>query len=172
MEDYFKLLDQNSADLSNKIQGIDHNQLTFKIQQKWNILEILEHIHLTDMAVYSLLNKSSESHHNSDYKLGKEKVAQFLANRNVSVEAPSYVQPIGKYSNTTEFLKPFKELRKLIVSDIKSRKIDLDQRLHSHFLLGPMTPKDWLYLIIHHTERHMMQIDEMLSNAGKPILNT
>lgn len=163
LQDYIEILDENSSRTIKLAYSISDDALTLKLPGKWSPLEILEHIFLTDKIVLILLSRPSVNKHTSTHILGSEKLEKFLIDgRNHKVEAPEALHPKGLFPNLDAFEIAFLEQRKQLKLKLDSGEIIMDNRIHKHIRLGEMTISDWLYFIIHHTNRHLEQIQDML----------
>ena len=100
--------------------------------------------------------------------MGNEKLQQILlAEQKAKVKAPEILEPKGIINDTSTFERLFSEQRNLIKQAIENAEIVIDNRLHKHPMLGEMTISDWLYFLIHHSQRHLEQIKERLENQTK-----
>jgi len=133
--------------------------------QVWSIHECLEHIVITEIAVYRILMQppAPDSSPTGAEKIGKEKMARILSDRSRKTESPDDVKPIGRFSSREELIDKFNSNRQRIVDALGENTIVFDNRIIVHPALGEMTKKDWLHFMIHHAERHCGQIMEIKS---------
>jgi len=134
----------------------------------WSIFEILEHIHVTDKAIYHLLSTPSEKKSDSKEIVGAKKLEFYLVQgRNKrKVQSPNLLQPKGRFQDLAEFTTAFTSARNNIKSDLLSGKIIVDNRIHNHFIIGEMTITDWLYFVLYHAERHLKQIEDKYNEVS------
>ena len=159
-------LESTSDELLRSISGLTQAQLTYKINpQVWSIHECLEHIVITEIAVYRILMQQSTSISGSadTEKIGKEKMEKLMHDRSLKTEAPDDVKPVGRFNSVQELTDKFRSNRERIVVPLKSNSIVFDSQIITHPMLGEMTKKDWLHFMIHHCERHVSQIEEIKS---------
>jgi hypothetical protein len=157
-KEYIEALNRNTAHaLSIARQIPDYHKKSF--HGGWSIIQILEHIYMVDRVCHLMVQKPSDRHSERTEHYGDQKLSDILVTkRDAKVNAPELLQPKGAILNPEAFEQSFLDQRNLLKQDIKQDKILMDQRIHKHPFLGEMTITDWLYFIIHHTERHLQQI--------------
>lgn len=165
LSNYVKVLDNNSNDILQLAKSCSIAQLTFKQDNKWSILQILEHICIVDKICFSIISRPvSEKISETSEIYGSEKIkVDLVANRNRKIETPEILRPKDSLANVIAFDKIFSLQRGSIKNDLLSGKIIVDNKSHKHPFLGEMTIADWLYFIIHHTQRHIEQIKDQLN---------
>ena len=156
--EYIEALNKNTAHaLSIARQIPDYHKKS--IQGGWSIIQILEHIYMVDRVCHLIVQKPSDRHSENLENFGNRKLNDILViKRETKINAPELLQPNGAVQNPEAFEQLFLEQRNLLKQEIKQNIILMDQRIHKHPFLGEMTITDWLYFIIHHTERHLQQI--------------
>lgn len=146
-------------DLAN---GIPEKEQNIKADGKWSILEIFEHLLLTERSVHRLLLKKAEKQHSSQTMLGSAKIKRMLLDRrSVKITAPPYLVPTGIFTHIDAFTSAFLAERNGLIDDLKTGRILVDNSIFNHPVLGELTITDWIDFVIAHTERHMLQIQEM-----------
>lgn len=156
-------LRQNSNGLLHLIKPLTAQQLVYKKGEEWSILQVLEHIYLTDTLVISLLSKPSEVSHHSDEIMGAGKMEHLVVKkRHIKVQAPEILRPSGIFVDAESFETRFLAQREWLTDSLADNSLVPDNRVIKHPFLGDLTAKDWLWFMIFHTERHMCQIGEMI----------
>ena len=124
---------------------------------------ILEHIYLTDKIVIAIINRPTEKLHTDEEFIGNEKLKRWLVEKQAKkVKAPEMLEPKGDLKDVATFEKVFLAQRNLLKHQIEKGEIVIDNRIHKHPMLGEMTISDWLYFLIHHTQRHLEQAKELI----------
>lgn len=160
MEKYIHDLDHNTEKLIETVRDYSIEDLTAKNGDKWNILEVLEHIYITDKVIYSIVSKPSDTESKTKEIIGVNKLESILVGQiNKKLQSPALLLPKGHFQDLADFNSAFTMLRSSIKMDLITMKIKVDNRIHKHFLLGEMTITDWLNFILFHTERHLKQIE-------------
>lgn len=166
---YLNDLDENTAAIWTVVNDCDSGAtLKAKKEGKWSIIDILEHIYLTDKLIRHIAARPSEQVHEGENVLGNKKIRHLLVGgSDRKAEAPNILHPKGNIQDLDTIKEMIKTERNLLKESIVNQQITIDNRLHKHPLLGNMTISDWLYFIIHHSERHLSQIktiiDEQMS---------
>jgi hypothetical protein len=162
-KEYFKMLDGNTQDILLMVDGFSANHLSNKKEGGWTVMEILEHICITENRIHTLMLKPSDTTAESKEILGKEKIKHLTVTEGKEkVMAPEALHPKGELKDVDAFKKRFQEQRKELKEDIENGKLIIDNRTRKHPRLGEMTVSDWLYFLVSHTERHVEQIGELV----------
>ena len=160
---YIRILDDNTNDTFQLAKSCSLDQMQISNDGRWNILQLLEHICIVDHVVYRILLKSSDKISETDEIMGDGKLKRLIVEkREYKVAAPESLHPKGDISDIVTFEKIFLQQRNLLKQDIETGKIIIDNRIHKHPLLGEMAISDWLNFIIHHTQRHLEQIKDLV----------
>ena len=165
---FFETLDNNTNATLKLATDCSESQLTFKQNDHWSILQILEHICKTDKVVIDLIEKPSDKISETEEILGAKKLTKLVVEaRSFKVKAPEILLPTGNVKDEKDFEKLFLSQRNDLKAAIESGKIVIDKRIHKHPYLGEMTIIDWLNFIVNHTQRHLEQIKDLLKEMGK-----
>lgn len=163
IQNYLQDLDQNTAAIWTAVNECSDTTLRAKEEGKWSIIEILEHIYLTDKLVRHIVTRPSELVHETENVVGNEKIRHLLVEgSNRKVAAPNILHPKGDIQDLDSIKETIVGERKLLKENISNNLIRIDNRLHKHPFIGNMTISDWLYFIIHHSERHLKQIKTII----------
>jgi hypothetical protein len=161
LEEYKSFIQIHTQELINFVQLLSVEQLKHTTPSGWTILQELEHINIVDKAVYLGFNIKAERHHDELYRFGKEKAEKILLGmRNRKVVAPANMEPSGKYTSVDEFVKEIEYLRKRLITNLEQGKIVIDNRVVVHPYLGDLTSADWLYFIVYHGQRHLLNMQD------------
>lgn len=171
IQNYLQDLDQNTAAIWTAVNECNDTTLRAKEEGKWSIIEILEHIYLTDKLVRHIVTRPSELVHETENVVGKEKIRHLLVEgSNRKVAAPNILHPKGDIQDLASMKEMMLTERNLLKENILNQQIVIDNRMHQHPLMGNMTISDWLYFIIHHSQRHLDQIKAIIAEQSS--LNT
>jgi uncharacterized damage-inducible protein DinB len=132
----------------------------------WSILECAEHVHLVNCNVSKII--STPSILNTVQKqptelFGEGKLNHLLVNKRTALKipAPDFIVPKGIFKNIQEATQQYNLVINDIINQLDKTDITNDTQTITHFRLGEMTKTDWLYFMIAHTNRHLLQIDEL-----------
>ncbi len=162
--DYFKKLDDNTEETLSQAKSYSAEQLAFKGEGNWTVMQLLEHIVLTEKVCLFILLRPTDKLAATSEIFGQKKLDAFLLNPNgPKFNAPEMLQPKGDIQDVATFEKDFVAERNLLKQKIEAGEIVIDNHTHKHPALGEMTISDWLYFDILHTQRHLAQIKRMLA---------
>ncbi len=169
--EFIEEIESTQAKLLSVLEDLNEDQSKFKINPMvWSIHECMEHIVITEVGVYRILSKENSNPASSiaehDEMLGKHKIALNQQDRSVKREAPENIKPMGRFSNMDELRSKFQSNRTRICEGLRNSEFVFDTQLFKHPVLGELTKKDWLNFMIHHTERHRVQIEDIKANIG------
>jgi hypothetical protein len=157
-------LQLNTVEVLTFVKGIPSADFNKQTLGKWNILQILEHVYITEKLVGRLLSQPSSHTSKTPEILGDDKLKRAVVDlRNRKVQAPELFHPKGKFKTIEDFEKLFSENRTELIAALGSGKIVVDGRIQKHPYLGEMTITDWLYFMPHHTQRHLEQIKDIIA---------
>ena len=158
---YIKKLRDNTEALKKSIVHLSSEDAMVKRGTSWSVLEILEHVYLSDKVIYKMIQEPSSELADVLEIMGTAKLEHILVKgRAQKAKAPDFLIPEGRFTNIESFKRDFSNQRNAIQNDLMYEAVIIDQRVHKHFALGELTIMDWLNFIVHHTERHILQIKE------------
>jgi hypothetical protein len=159
-----KLLSNTTA-LFNSFDFLTQTQLDFKpAPTSWSILECLEHVFLVDVSVSRVIESPAEKTENTKTELlGEGKLNHILVDKREThkVVAPEFASPTGRFKTIEEAKQNINAVINKIIDHLNTHKIEEETQIINHFRLGEMTKTDWIHFLIHHTNRHIVQIEEV-----------
>ncbi len=160
---YIQNLQNNASEILEVLDQCSSELLSKKVGEAWSILEILEHIFLTERLVYVMLLRPSSKQAEKEEVIGQEKLQKLIVNlRARKLKAPDSLEPKGKIKSKEEFIKLFSEQRASLMLDVEGAKIQISLASYVHPFLGEMTIRDWLHFIPLHSKRHLEQIKDIM----------
>ncbi|WP_242057587.1 DinB family protein [Halobacillus yeomjeoni] len=128
-------------------------------EEKWSILEILEHLYLMEeMVVYRM----KQSLKQGDLQQATEKPVHKTVDRTRKVEAPESVQPKGEFESLEEAMDRLEKTREATMFLIHNKdKEVLQNRIYPHPSFGDMNLEQWVEFIGWHELRHLEQMKEV-----------
>lgn len=155
----------NTINLFKSLDSLTQVQAEIKISpDSWSVLECAEHIFLVDKAVSrNISTPAPENKENDKAELfGEGKLNHLLVTkREFKVIAPEYATPTGRFKTIEEIKKNINAIIDQIIDHISTHNIEQETHTIKHPRLGEMTKVDWLHFLISHTNRHIMQIEEV-----------
>src|ERR1044071_1962693 len=97
---YIQLLQQNTDKTLQLLNNIPMSQLTQQPGGSWSILEIFEHIYITDNIVCSIVARPSDQYFAAPMIHGDEKLKRMMVDmRNHKIHAPMPLKPTGMFTS-------------------------------------------------------------------------
>lgn len=163
MKNYLTNLEKNTSAVIQLSIDLSPELLNVKEENQWSILEILEHLYITDKVIFSVLSKPSKEQSDKNEIVGQPLLNKILVEKKERrYPAPDILYPKGLFKSVEEFKVAYKDLRQSFESALKSEKIKMNNNIYKHFTMGDMTVMDWLNFMILHTERHLNQISNRI----------
>ncbi|POR14444.1 hypothetical protein BWK58_15435, partial [Flavobacterium columnare] len=158
--------DYTTNEILNFINTTTEAERNFKKQENWNIPEILEHVYLTDQIIFSIISKPSSTISTQTEIVGNDKIREGLMDKRKEqkILAPEFLLPKGEFKEMTILTEVFINEREAFKIALKKGEVLVDNRVHKHPKIGDMTIVDWLNFMIHHTQRHIEQMKDNLSD--------
>ncbi|MCE9538358.1 MAG: DinB family protein [Bacteroidetes bacterium] len=159
-------IQNNAEELLKSFHTLNQASLVFKPSEKaWSVLECVEHIFLINEAVLKVISTPApiEKTENSKTELfGEQKLNMLLiANRAFKVPAPDFVCPKGSFPDSKAATQSINIIIDKIIQHITNNGIEQETHTIKHPVLGAMTKTDWIHFMIAHTNRHILQIEEL-----------
>ncbi|MBK8388725.1 MAG: DinB family protein [Saprospiraceae bacterium] len=162
---YQKLLEANTNQLLQLTANTSGFERKVSEDESWNVTQILEHCLILESRVHKILLKANGKFAETPEIFGLEKQRKYAATAPLKkVKSPEFALPDGSHGTKEEILQKIKINRENLMAAIENGEIIIDFRTALHPFFGEITMSDWLHLLITHTERHMIQLQEILSD--------
>ncbi|MDX2267123.1 MAG: DinB family protein [Bryobacter sp.] len=155
--------------LIDALAGLNEKQLEFKdTPESWSVAEIAEHLALTEDLLFSSYQKvaaqTADPAKTSAVK--DEQVLALMKNREEKRRAPGALIPKRTFPSAQAALAEFKQRRDRTIRFVETTK---DEGLRHKLLEGFNCDGYQIFLMMAgHTERHVMQINEVKGGAKFP----
>lgn len=169
-----KLLVDSQKEYLDGLERLTDAQWSYKPSPlKWSVGEVAEHILLTEIALFSNVERALAQKANPDWETKTEGKATFIervvpsrANR---AQAPIEVRPTGKLTRD-EVIKRYKEVRARVLEFARTTDLPLKAHTveHPFRVFNTLSAYDWLIYIPTHNIRHNQQMAEVKATAGYP----
>jgi hypothetical protein len=169
VEYYLKTKDRLLKDL----KGLSEAQLNWKADSsRWSIYQCTEHIALAENVIWQWMRMTEQQpatpDKRSEVKLTTETLVKSTIDRSHKFNAPEMLKPETKFPSTEAALKAFISRRDSTIDYLKTTQDDLKDHFVSHPLFGTMDLYQGLIFLAAHSERHMLQIEEVMANPSFP----
>jgi hypothetical protein len=169
-----KLLLDSQKEYIDGLEKLTDAQWSYKPSPlKWSVGEVAEHIVLTEIALFSNVERALSQKANPDWEAKTEGKSAFIervvpsrANR---AQAPVEIRPTGKLTRD-EVIKRYREVRTKVLQFARTTDLPLKAHTveHPFRVFNTLSAFDWLIYIPTHNIRHNRQIAEVRATAGYP----
>jgi hypothetical protein len=125
----------------------------------WSILQIAEHLGMTERGMFGRLAVSEENTAEPNYAMD-EKISHIGRDRSGKRNAPERVHPAGKFTSLKDALTNFHQARQDTIDFVQTNTEDLRKRKVIH-PLSEMDGHQLFLLMSSHAERHAAQVEEV-----------
>ncbi|MBZ4191134.1 DinB family protein [Niabella beijingensis] len=145
-------------------------QLAFKPDSsRWSITQCIEHIALAEDGLWQwcMLSLKSDTLKKPETAPTNEQLIAGVTDRTKKAQAPEMLQPKDQFPDAAAALKAFVERRDSTIQYLKGTTDPLKE----HFMPTPAGTIDvfqGLLLLAAHSERHTLQIEEVMKSPGFP----
>lgn len=153
-----------------QVHGISESQAAWKpAADRWSIRECAEHVAVAELGMLRLITKKTTPIVEAAVVPGRED-AYFKGgmNRIKTIIAPGSVRPSDRFQTLSEALNNFRENRSRTVAYIERCQEELRAYETVHPLVGRVTARECLALLIIHPARHALQIRELREHQQFP----
>ncbi|MED1205521.1 DinB family protein [Heyndrickxia acidicola] len=156
-------MDENQQireELWKAVDGLSDEQLNKQVEKDhWSIIQILEHLYLTETAVTKSIAVELK---NEESQPADNKPIHLALDRSTKIQAPAYARPSDKFQTLSEVKQKLQNARtKLIEVCNEADPFMLDQKSFMHPVFGPMSIRQWIPFVGLHEKRHLEQIEEL-----------
>jgi len=156
------------------LDGLSAEQWAFREgPERWSIADILEHLILFERfvrgAVLTMLERDAEPEKMAAVGAKLPAVMMIAEARDVRIEAREVVRPTGRWHDTGAMISMLQRERAKTIAFAESTDAELRCHFFEHLLLGDLDAYQWLVLMAKHSERHALQIEEVIRDSRYPI---
>jgi hypothetical protein len=153
--------------LVGELDGLSNAQLTFKMTpESWSIMDVVEHLAVAEPQYWKQLQDSLKQ------PVGEVKpqatdatILWYGIDRTNRTRTGEARVPKGRYSSIAASLGDFRKLRATMVDFAKTTQEDIRGRM---LLDGNMDVYQWYLMISTHSQRHLLQIQEIKAHQAYP----
>lgn len=169
------LLNETLSIYNRVTEGLSEAQLAYKSDpNRWSIVDVMEHIAIVEINIFAFieksLEKSTDPSRRDEIRVTDKQIVGIITNRNGKVEAPEPVRPFGKYSDAQSAREAFHNHQIKVVDFVQTTAADLRHRYWRHLVVGLVDLYQAIVLTTAHTQRHLLQIEEIRQSEGYPKL--
>ncbi|MCL6274043.1 DinB family protein [Muricauda sp. 2012CJ35-5] len=159
--------------MSKILKGLSDEQLNFQPEEEaWSIADCLEHITISENAFGGLIQKTVAAGPNpslkDSVKLDDQALLGIILDRSNKVKTSEPFEPSGKFGSAEETLKTFMSKRAEHIAYMESTDDDLRRLYNSDLPFGTIDGVQLILFMSGHTERHVNQMEEIMTNRFFP----
>lgn len=159
--------------LQKSVSGLSKEQLHFKPSaESWSVSQCLEHIIITEKMIFGMIQENMEKPINPDerekIKFSDEEILAIAADRTEKYKAPEILVTKGKYDDAEAALNDLKTQREELYSFIEATSIEALRNRVNESPAGFTDAYQSLLFITGHSNRHLLQIEEIKTSADFP----
>jgi len=159
--------------LLDTVSALSESQWNYKpAPERWSVAEVAEHLAATEDTVFATIRKAMHSAPEPEKKAavkGKEDlILKAVPNRSRRVQAPEAVQPAGRWKTKSEAVEAFKKYRDRTIELVQTTQEDVRSHFSPHPFLGDFDCYQWTVFLAAHADRHIQQMQEVVSDPGFP----
>ncbi|MGG2091562.1 DinB family protein [Bacillus sp. S13(2024)] len=146
-------------ELLQSVSGLTDEQLNEKQESKWSIMQVLEHLYLTENLIVHKMKvvMASDEETNVENKSFRQ-----ATNRSHKFTAPPSMTPSNEFSTFAtiqeKLLASRTSLKEFLVNAEEEKML---KRSLPHPVFGSLNVKQWVEFIGLHEKRHLAQIEEI-----------
>jgi len=138
----------------------------------WSIAEVAEHIALSEDTIFGLVKGTVAAPVDeaaaAKAKGKDEMLMKGIVDRSRKAQAPEMLKPTNKWKNAKELVAHFKASRDNTIEYVKTTGDDLRKHVRPHPAFQELDAYQWILLIAGHSERHILQLNEVKTLPGYP----
>lgn len=156
------------------IGGLSQAQWNFKpAPEVWSIAQIADHVVVSEGELFDVMQKKiltspAQPGKRGSTKAKDEQILRVFPDRSQKRKAPANLEPAGKWATQSAAVSEFKKLRDAHIAYVDQTQDDLRAHFTENRVVGEIDGYQWMLLISAHTERHVLQIEEVKANAKYP----
>jgi hypothetical protein len=164
-------LERTAARFEKSITGLTEAQWNHKTApDRWSPALAAEHIVTAEPFIRAMIEPILKEPTAPELLVDarkEEALGQGVVDRSKKFTAPEPLQPTGKFKTPAEALEAFRAERQKTIDFVKNGG---DFRTHAakHFVAGNLDAYGWVVFLSGHSERHTLQIEEVLADPSYP----
>jgi hypothetical protein len=148
-------------------QGLSDSEALGKpTAERWSVIDCIEHLCITESLGLKRLQSAETA---AEACVNPEKEAALAARvegRGAKIQGPPITMPTGRFATLAEALAEFAATRQRTIEFVKGCP-NLAALRVSHPLFGPLTGREYAFIIAGHSTRHAAQVTEIRADIGQ-----
>ena len=164
-KELFLSLDETWSELLKLISSADASIInTIPFEDSWTAAQLATHVTKSNKAiVQGLIMEGKPAERNPGERV--QELKELFLDFTIKMKSPEFILPTQKTCNKEMILA---DLKKSIEQLKESgNKVNLSEAI-SHRAFGEITKFELLHFVLHHTQRHIHQLKEIIKTLKKP----
>ncbi|WP_350286512.1 DinB family protein [uncultured Croceitalea sp.] len=166
-------LEDTRDHMQNVLKGLSKTQLNFQpYEESWTIAQCVEHLAIAENTFGEMMKGTLAAGPNETMRdslaMADEQLYMMISSREKKVKTPEPFEPSGKFGNHEETLTAFLNKRNAHISYTQNTTDDLRNHFNSNLPFGTIDGVQLLLFMAGHTERHVMQMEEIKTHKLFP----
>lgn len=174
-EDRNKAIDHLTQTRDNMLltlDGLSEAQLNYKSSpESWSIAECVEHLAISENTIFGMVNGAvqvtADASRRAEVQMSDEELLALITDRSNKVKTSEPFEPSGQFGSFEETLKVFTSKREENINYVRITEDDLRNH-YSQVPFGTVDAYQVLLFMSGHTERHTLQMEEVMADPGFP----
>lgn len=153
------------------VSGLTAAQWTFKAAaDRWSIAECAEHIAISEEFIPSIAQKAppAPEKKTAEQKESDQVTPSRTPDRSSRSQAPEPLRPTNRRTSKQALIDDFTKTRDANIAIIRDSQDDLRLRFARHPVFQDLDAYQWYLLLSAHSERHILQINEVMEDPKFP----
>ncbi|MBV6430217.1 MAG: hypothetical protein IANPNBLG_00321 [Bryobacteraceae bacterium] len=139
----------------------------------WSIAQVAEHIALSENALFGKVRKTVSEPPAGPAQLAETRgkddaIRKAAVDRGRKFQAPENLRPTSRWKSKAELVSHFKDSRDRTIEYVRTTTDDLRSHAAPHRAFGELDAYQWILYISGHSERHILQLNEVKTKPGYP----
>jgi len=163
----------NRERLLRVIDGLSREQQVFQPgEDRWSIADCLEHIPIVEGFIVGGIQRSLTGPAQPELRAEVDRKAEGLypkiVERSQRVKGPDRAMPRRTWKDFAELIEAFESARLKTLDFAAQTEADLHNHFFPHPLFADLSCYHWLRFASLHSERHVLQMEEVKASPGYP----
>ena len=153
------------------IAGLTPEQWKFKpAPDRWSIAECAEHVALSEELMFERVQRmlKGPASPGQTSAVKDDELMKGWLDRSQKAQAAGATQPTGRWATPARLAEHFKQRRERTLEYVRTTQDPLRSHFGAGVAAGKLDAYQWLLGIAGHTERHVLQINEVKADPGYP----
>ena len=160
-------LEENTELLIETVSVVPESKFNLKPKEEdWSVADVVEHLYRSEFGIPKLFQGETQKEIDRAPDAFVEKMEKRFLQSDRKMKATGVILPSDEEKSKEELIAKFQQNRRAVIELIE--KLDTDELCLSfeHPLFGYLTRQEWAHFNIIHTQRHLGQIQRILTQLN------